>query len=187
MRLIKLVVAAAMVVGSCGCNSGQPRIYKIAINRTPLASLPTSCYRNNTPDNVQYTGENLREDAQWVIWDGTDKQYLDIGKFSVRLGDADPIDVGSMIEGSDKVFDGTLVENELPTGGSSYSHTKTLSAKFTFEEMGAVARGSIDLSSTYSCTNCNNNDDKLNCAAKLTFIGRKIDETNMAGYSPTGQ
>ena len=123
-----------------------------------------------------------------MVWDGVDnKQYLDIGNFSVKLGHSDSINVGSMIEGADKVFSGQLTEMKLPDPGVNYTYTKTLSVIVNFDDMGAAPKGTIDLSSQYTCTSCTNNDDKVNCAAKLSFVGRRVDTSNIAAYNPAGK
>ena len=128
---------------------------------------------------------------QWVIWDGVEnKQYIDIGNFSVSLGDTDPVNVGNMIEGSDKVFSGQLVEQQLPVTGSNYTYTKTASVIVTFDDMGIAPKGSIDLSSNFACTDCGpgtgHPNGPITCAVKLTFVGRRVDVSNMAAYSPKG-
>ncbi len=188
MRINKVVLAAAALAVLAGCGASQPRIYMISMDGSPLASLPPSCYLNNTVSTLREIGTNLREELQWVLWDGVEnKQYLDIGPFSVRLGQADQISVGSMIEGSDKVFSGQLVEQKLPDPNSQYTYTKTLSVIVSFNDLGASPVGSVDLSSQYTCTACTNNDNKVNCAAKLNFVGRRVDGTNYIGFSPRGQ
>ncbi|MBI3182024.1 MAG: hypothetical protein HYZ28_07750 [Myxococcales bacterium] len=178
-------VAVLAVLGAIGCNTGQPRTYRIAIDPSPLASLPPSCYRNNTVSTLRVIGTNLRSETQWVVWDGVEnKMYLDTGGLSVTMGDAETVKVGSMIEGQDRVFSGQYVEQKLPDPGSQYTYTKTLSLIVTFDDMGPAPKGTIDASSQYTCTQCNNNDNKVNCAAKLNFVGRRVDTQYISGYSP---
>lgn len=187
MRIVKFMLAAVVAAGAIGCNSGQPRIYRIAIDPSPLTSLPPSCYQGNAVSTLRTIGTNLRSEVQWVVWDGTEgKQYLDLGAFAVKLGDADTVTVGSMIEGQDRVFSGQLVEQKLPDPNSQYTYTKTLSLVVTWDDMGAAPRGTIDASSMYTCTSCNNNDNKVNCAAKFNFVGRRIDTAQNSEYSPYG-
>ncbi len=185
MRAVKFAIAAAMVAGLVGCNTGQPRIYRIAIDNSPLTSLPPSCYQNNTVSTLRSIGTNLRSETQWTVWDGVEnKQYLDVGSLSIKLGQADSVTVGSMIEGADKVFSGQLVEQKLPDPNSQYTYTKTLSLIVSFDDMGAAPKGTIEVSSQYTCTSCNNNDNKVNCAAQLAFTGRRVDASNTAIYNP---
>ncbi len=185
MRAVKIAVVFAALVGAVGCNTGQPRTYRIAIDASPLGSLPPSCYRNNTVSTLRTIGTNLRAETQWVVWDGVEnKQYLDIGNFSVTMGDAERVDVGDMIEGQDRVFSGQLVEQKLPDPNSQYTYTKTLSLTISFEDMSATAKGTIDANSQYTCTSCVNNDNKVNCAVKLNFVGRRVDTQYIQPYSP---
>lgn len=191
MRLMKLAVAGVVAAGLFGCNAGQPRIYEIAVDGTAVSNLPPSCYRNNAVITRKEIATNLRGAAQWVIWDGVDsKQYLDIGSFTVTLGDTDPINVGSMIEGADKVFSGQLVEQQLPTGTPAWSYTKTGVITVTFEDQGAAPKGSIDLSSNYACTECGQGtahpNGPITCAVKLPFVGRRVDGTNNIMYGAKG-
>lgn len=188
MRAVKIVLAAVLAAGAVGCNAGQPRTYRIAVDESPLAQLPPSCYRNNTVSTLREIGTNVREEHQWMVWDGVEnKQYLDIGKFGVQMGHAEPVIVGRMIEGQDKSFMGQLVEQKLADPGSSYTYTKTLSLTINFEDMGASPKGSIDASSQYTCTSCTNNDNKVTCAARLSFVGRRIDSAQTTFYGPSGQ
>lgn len=185
MRAVKFAMFAALAVAFVGCNN-QPLTYRIAIDASPLNSLPPSCYRNNYLNQDRTTTNNLREERQWVVWNGVEnKQYLDIGSMAVTLGHADPIDVGDLIEGSDKVFSGQVVTQHLPEA-NGYTNTKTTTLTVTFDDMGATAKGSIDATSLYTCTNCQNNDNKVSCQAKFNFTGRRVDTAATTYYDPSG-
>jgi hypothetical protein len=187
MRALKFALVAAVAITAVGCNPGQPRIYRVAIDDSPLASLPPSCYLNNTIVPVRSIKTNLRDQREWTLWDGLEnKQYLDTNGYSLTLGQADPVSVGSMIEGADKVFSGQLVTQRLPDQANpNYTYTKTLSLVITVEDLGAAPKGTIDASSKYTCTNCTNNDGKVpECSAKLNFSGRRVDGSNVNNYSP---
>lgn len=188
MRTLKCVIGAVIAAGLLACGGGQPRIYRIAVDPSPLGSLPPSCYQNNAVSTMRVIGTNLREETQWVIWDGVDgRQYLDLGNgFEIPLGDAEPVGFNGVIEGKDKVFSGQLVQQKLPDPGSQYTFTRTLSLVVTFTDMGGTAQGKVDASSQYTCTACTNNDNQVNCASSLTFVGRQIEADNLVGYSNQG-
>jgi hypothetical protein len=190
MRALKIVFAAAVAVVAVGCNAGQPRIYQLAIDGSPLTSLPPTCYLGNTINPIRDIQTNLRSDQRWTIWDGVEgKQYLDIGTYAVQLGGADPVTGMGMIEGSDRSFSGQKITQGLPGQPGkdpNYTFTKTLSLVVTFDDLGASPKGTIAASSKYTCTNCGtNNDNKVaDCSANLPFVSRRIDASNMNIYQP---
>jgi hypothetical protein len=154
--------------------------YRVAVDISALANLPPSCFLNNTVPTIKTITTNLRAEQSWNVWTAADnKQYLDVGNFSVTLGHADPVVIGGLVEGSANVFSAQIVQQKLPDPGSTYTYTKTTSAIFTLDSVGETPKGTIDLSSQYTCTSCTNNDNKVNCAAKLTFNARR-----QLGFNP---
>lgn len=190
MRCLMLATAA-LAVGMISCGGGQPRTYKVAINQTALAALPTSCYRtNNAPQNTTAVTSGF-VDSEWTIWDGpADKQYLDIGTNTWVLGDANAVVTGtasnvnpnnptlpSLIEGSQKTF----TEQRVFTRNTvSPAEVDTRSVTVTFDDVpGDTAKGHIDVSSHYTCSNCG----LPSCDASLPFVGRKINAQPSVIYS----
>lgn len=183
MRSMMLLATAAAAVALFGCNSGQPRIYHVAVDPTPLLSLPASCFANNSTEmnTSRTTISNWRSEYEWVIWDGADgKQYLDLGGSThFDLGDAQPVDVIGLIEGQDGTFVGSETRVHLDTNNSGYTNTRTKSLTVTFEDQGAAPKGTLDLVSNYTCTNCADGETEMpgnkNCSTRLTFSGRRVD------------
>ncbi len=178
-----------MAVTFLGCGGGQPRLYKISIDQSPLNSLPATCYFESKIPQTRFTSSNLTTEGNWYVWDDIDSvQQLDLGNMGFpKLGDAEPIDVidNFLVSGTDMVFTGTWTEQLLPQANlGNYSYTKTQSVTVTFKDMGATANGTIDLVSNYVCTNCinGNNDGKVSCATTLNFTGRRIDSEQLTAY-----
>ena len=183
MRSMKVLFAASAAVLFLACNTGQPRIYKIAVDQSPILTLPPTCYSNNEipGGTIRYQETNLRQDMEWVIWDGVEgKQYLDLqmGGGSFDLGDAAPITVAELIEGQDNVFVGTRTTSRLPDA-NNYSYVRTRTVTVTFEDQGATPKGTIDLVSNYTCTNCAQGETEQpgnkNCSTRMNFVGHRVD------------
>lgn len=83
MRSLKLLVlGATSLLSLVGCNAGQPKLYRIAIDETPIRTIANpSCFRGNILPSGRgtLTEVNYRKEDEWVIWDSLDKQYLDMG------------------------------------------------------------------------------------------------------------
>ncbi len=181
-----------------GCNNGQPRIYKVALDKTPLRTIADpSCYKNSQlPSGDQVTEVNYRVDAQWVIWDtGDGKQYLDIGTAQFKLGDAPTISVSDMIETSQAgTFQGSRNETNTAAGAgippSTVNETRQTSITVTFNDEGAAPSGNLQLRAQYACVgNClqpNPSPDSVSCATQLSFEARRIDTSRIEAYSATG-
>jgi hypothetical protein len=119
------------------------------------------------------------------VWDGFDnKQYLDIGTFSIQMGDSAEVRVGSMIEGVDRAFSGT-VQIQTSQTNPAKTTTRNLVMVVKFEDFGAAPKGSVEAQSQYSCTNCTNNDNQVVCASTITFVGRRIDASPQTDHPPT--
>jgi hypothetical protein len=189
-----LLLAVVALAAATGCNNGQPRIYKIALDRTPERTIADpSCYKNSQlPSGAQETDVNYREDHQWVIWDSGDgKQYLDIGTATFQLGDAPKITVGDMIETTQSgTFQGSRnVTNPFP-GIQNTTETRQTSITVTFTDEGSAPTGTVQLRSQYACVgNCpqpNPVPDSVSCATQLSFWARRIDTSRIEGYTPAG-
>lgn len=181
---------AVLAVGLLGCNSGQPRAYRIAVNRAGLQNLASSCYVDNKPDENKVMTTNLMSEQQWVVWDGPDgKQYLDVGAYAEVLGHAGVVSLaGDVIEGTEKVFAGTRVVQTVftnPFNNNKETRTDTHLITVTFEDMGFSPKGSIDLTLNHACVGCST--VQPSCTARLTFTGRRVDASNMAVQVNEGQ
>ena len=109
MRSMKLVALGALsLLSLAGCLQGQPRLYRVAVDVTPVRTIAVpSCFRNNNlpAGRGNITEQNFRSENEWVIWNGTDQtEYLDIGTQTYNLGDAPTIRITEVIEGTDKTF-----------------------------------------------------------------------------------
>lgn len=184
MRSMMVLVSAVAAAAFLGCNGGQPRIYHVAIDKTPLLSLPQTCYSNNQIEggSTRTTLTNWRDEAEWVIWDGTDgKQYLDMGSSTqFDLGDAESISVIGLIEGQDDTFVGTRTATRLPdNSGNNYSNVRTKTITVKFDNQGAAPTGTLDLVSNYTCTNCADGETEFpgnkTCNTRLNFSARRVD------------
>lgn len=77
MRSTKLVVLGALsLLSLVGCNAGQPKLFRMAIDETPIRTIANpSCFRGNIlpSGRGQLSEVNFRKEDEWVIWDGVDK------------------------------------------------------------------------------------------------------------------
>jgi hypothetical protein len=188
--------AVVALAALSGCNNGQPRIYRVAVDTTPLRTIADpSCYKNSQlPSGDQITEVNYRQEHQWVIWDSGDgKQYIDIGQVSFKLGDSPKIDVTDMIETSQSgTFQGSRNETNTAPGnaGSMVNETRQTSITVTFNDEGAAPAGNVQLRAQYACVgNCfqpNPTPDSVSCATQLSFEAHRIDTSRIEAYSPVG-
>lgn len=183
MRSVKVVIAAVAGLVLLACNTGQPRIYKVAIDASPLGNLPATCYVNNELPNNQTrtTYTNLRLEQEWVIWDGVEnKQYLDMGSVQFGLGDAAPVVVAELIEGTENVFSGSRTDTQLPDpNANNHSSVRTRTVTVAFDDQGTTPTGTITVLSNYTCTNCFPNeteaDGNKSCTTQMKFVGHRVD------------
>jgi hypothetical protein len=182
MRSIKAVVFGVLsVLSVAGCNSGQPRIYRVALDEgTPIQS---SCRKDSTTSNpLVVTQENFRAQDEWVVWDGASTQYLDLGKQEWKLGDAPKIEVEDLIEGSNKVFTATrFVTLNVP----GLTEKRTTQVSVTWSDFGAAPTGTIDLQARYECQGCpvpNPAPDAASCSTTIKFSARRIDAAPTTEY-----
>ena len=194
MRSIKLVVFSALALLSLvGCNSGQPRLFRMAIDETPIHTIANpSCFRGNIlpSGRGQLTEVNYRKEDEWVIWDGVEKQYLDMGNQKWELGDAPKIVVTDLIEGlGDKIFSAQRTE-VTPFPGILATESRQTQVVVTWNDYSTAPSGTIALNSQYACVagqeqcpNPNPTPDSVSCQAQLNFFGRRIDVSQTTQYN----
>ncbi len=166
MRSTLWTVAAVMGGGLLGCG-GQPKYYRVAIDSSRLADVPSSCYRSGSVPEADDKTNNVVDVGQWIIWDGVDGQkYLQVGDINYALGDA-PVNItaGDAIVNTEagKL---TFTIERVRTNPSS-----TARATYTFDNLGDTAKGTLALS--YVCsgsTAC-----APNCEASVPFVGRRLE------------
>jgi hypothetical protein len=159
-------MAAVMTVGMMGCGE-QPQYYRVSIDRSPLGSMPSSCYSSGTAPTPTDQTTNVVDVAQWVLWDGVEGQkYLQVGDINYPLGDARvDIDVSDAIVSTEDADKPTFTVQRTQTGPNRVSR-----ATYTLDKAGDTLEGSIALS--YECsgtTGC-----APNCNASLRFVGRRL-------------
>jgi hypothetical protein len=193
MRSSKLVIPGALaLLMLVGCNSGQPRLFRIAIDETPIRTIANpACFRGNTLPSGRGTliETNFRKENQWVIWDGVDKQYLDMGQQTWKLGDAPTIEVSDLIEGgAERTFSAQLLA-VTPFPGLDATESRQTQVVVSWNDYSAAPSGTIGLSAAYACVagrdqcpNPNPTPDSVSCSAVLTFFGRRIDVTQTMNY-----
>jgi hypothetical protein len=197
MRSLKAVVLGALsLLGLAGCNFGQPRLYRVALDETPIRTIAApTCFRNsNLPGgrgNVNTV--NYRTENEWVIWAGTGTiEYLDLGQQTYNLGDAPTITVSELIEGNatDRAFSGQ--RTVARPFSDQYTEQRQTSIQVKFDDYSFSPVGSVTLNSTYACIDgsrgkCPTGDqaaqDAASCSATLNFVARRIDYTNGTSYT----
>jgi hypothetical protein len=188
--------AVVALAALSGCNNGQPRIYRVSLDTTPLRTIADpSCYKNGQLSNNQETTSNFREEHQWVIWDSGDgKQYLDIGTQHYKLGDSPDINIGDVIEcgaSCTGTFQGArTLTNPFP-GVQNTTETRQTSITVAFNDEGAAPAGTVQLRAQYACVgNCpppqNSAPDAVSCATQMSFEARRIDTSRIEAYQPVG-
>ncbi len=189
MRSVSVLFAAAAAF-LMACNSGQPTTYLIALDPTPLGTLASACYVDNsapgtTPGSTRNTAQNFRGEMTWVIWDGNDGfEYLDMGGVSFPLGNAEAITVSSLIQGQDDTFSGQQTAVTL-TDNNGFSATRNKSITVTFDKRGTAPSGRIALNSSFQCSNCGemmSQSGNRSCSTDLTFDGRRVDVDRIAAH-----
>lgn len=194
MRSMKLVALGALsLLSLAGCLQGQPRIYRVALDETPIRTVNTpTCFRNSVlPTGRNNTTElNYRSEDEWVIWGGAGtKEYLDLGTQAWTLGDAPVIRVTDLIEGEDKVF--TATRNVQTPFGDRYTELRATNVSATFDDYSAAPVGTISLNSQFACakgsggecpTGMNIAQDAASCQGNLKFVARRIDVQQLTVY-----
>jgi hypothetical protein len=193
-----LVPAFAALAVLAACNNGQPRLYKVAVDMSPLNPVTdSSCYFNNAAPNVAVTTTDLRTEQQWVVWDASDSdgkplQYLDPGEQRAKMGNSPSIDFHDTIETTTPgSFTGTIRSTQA--FGQLYTETRQGTLTVTFSDQGASPTGSITFRSEYDCSamssTCpmdNPSSDFHSCSVSLNFTSRRIDASRIDGYTDVG-
>lgn len=198
MRSMKLVALTALAgLGLLGCNGGQPRIYRVAIDETPIRTIAVpSCFRNNNlpAGRGNITEQNYRVENEWVIWTGVEQtEYLDLGTQVYKLGDAPDIRVNDLIEGTDKTF--SALRNEQKPIGDQYTEARQTQISVKFDDYSFAPKGTISLNSQYACikgrADCPVGDasppDAASCSSALNFVARRIDAQQITAYNNNPQ
>ena len=191
---MKLVALGALsLLSLVGCVQGQPRLYRVALDETPVRTVNTpTCFRNSElPSNRNNTTEqNYRSEDEWVIWSGTEQtEYLDLGNQSWTLGDAPTIIVSDLIEGTDKTFNASRNVQTPKTDQFLELRQTTVSVKFN--DFSAVPIGTVSLNSQFASqkvrgdcpTGMNLATDAASCTANLNFVARRIDVQQLTAYN----
>ena len=194
MRSMKLVALGAIsLLSLLGCNQGQPRIYRVAVDVTPVRTIAVpSCFRNNNlpAGRGNITEQNYRAEDEWVIWNGTDTtEYLDLGTQTFNLGDAPTIRVSDVIEGTDKTF--SALRNEQKPIADQYTEARQTQISVKFNDYSFSPTGTIALNAQYACikgrADCPVGDaspqDAASCSSSLNFVARKIDAAQSTIYN----
>jgi hypothetical protein len=193
-----LVPAFAALAVFAACNNGQPRLYKVAVDMSPLSPVTDStCYFDNTAPNVAVTTTDLRTEQQWVVWDANDSdgkplEYLDPGEQKARMGNSPSIDFHDTIETTTQgTFTGTVRSTQA--FGMEYTETRQGTLTVAFSDQGASPTGTLTFRSEYDCTSgmqaCpadNPSSDYHSCSVTLNFTARRIDASRIDGYTDVG-
>ena len=194
MRSMKLVALGALsLLSLAGCLQGHPRLYRVAVDVTPVRTIAVpSCFRNNNlpAGRGNITEQNYRAEDEWVIWNGTDQtEYLDLGTQTFNLGDAPTIRVSDLIEGTDKTF--SALRNEQKPIADQYTEARQTQISVKFNDYSAVPTGTIALNAQYACikgrADCPVGDaspqDAARCSSSLNFVARRIDVQQLTAYN----
>jgi hypothetical protein len=194
MRSMKLVALGALsLLSLAGCLQGQPRLYRVAVDATPVRTIAVpSCFRNNNlpAGRGNITEQNYRSEDEWVIWNGVDQvEYLDLGNQTFSLGDAPTITVADLIEGTEKTF--SALRNVQKPIGDQYVEARQTQISVKFNDYSAVPVGTISLNAQYACikarADCPVGDaspqDAASCSSSLSFVARRIDVSQQTVYN----
>lgn len=144
MNSVKVLGAVAAVLVVSGCNTGQPRIWRVAYDTSRFVFVDNAqCYVSKRVPQARTAQSNYRRDANWVIWDGVSdangrpKQYLDIGTPTFKLGDAPRVTVEDAIEG-DAEQRSFVAERQVASLGPAACNASN------FESCGQTVRNAIE-------------------------------------------
>ncbi|MDX2013908.1 MAG: hypothetical protein SFW67_27170 [Myxococcaceae bacterium] len=212
MNSVKLLGAVTATLLVTGCNTGQPRIWRVAYDTSRVDFVDnSSCYIGNRVPQARTAQSNYRRDANWVIWDGVAdqggqlKQYLDIGTPKFKLGDSPEVVVEDVIEG-DAALRSFTAERQVARFGPmerGRNAIETLVGRITvlWDNYNPAATGLITINSEYKCVdNGQMQSDQCprggggdpvgreaaNCSVQVSFVARRIDVTQATNYSNNG-
>jgi hypothetical protein len=196
LRLSTLAVSFALAA----CNSGQPRIYRVAMDMTAVSPVEdANCYKGAVAPMNPPTSTNLRSEEQWVIWDSSDTtgapiQLLDCGVQSFTLGNSPAISFSSDIQTSQL---GTFVgdyETRSVSDNGNITEVRDTSITVKFSDEGASPTGQMTLTAQYACNSANgatcpeeqNVQDPRSCTVNLNFSARRLDTARISDDQETG-
>ncbi len=148
----------------CGCNNGQPRLYRVAWDDAPLrGGLLSGCYvGNQAPSGPQNNYENYYPEAEWVIWGGDGAtEYLDMGDVEWSFANAHPVKVYGLIAGENMTFSANrkwhvpenAIDNNTGQTVLGWTHAYETVVTATFDNYSFSPTGSVTLDSKYACAN----------------------------------
>lgn len=146
--------------------------YRVAIDLSPLQSLPAGCWQNgDVPPST--TTSTMKRESLWSIWDvAGGKSFLDMGAANFQLGDADPVVVSGLIEGQNLAFSGSTLQRSKLDAGAAIDESAEQSIVVTFSDRTDTPTGSLALSSTYS-SNPPVAGRPSSCSASLPFVAKR--------------
>lgn len=192
MPSMKLVVLTALsLIALVGCNNGQPRIYRVAVDETLIRTIANpSCFVNNNLPAGQgnRTEQNYRTEKEWVIWAGIDQtEYLDMGTTQYKLGASPTINITDLIEGTDKTF--SALRSIQSPDGDRFTYARQTQVTVKFEDYSYSPKGTIALNSQFACINQRENcpspavePDAASCSSTVNFVARRIDAQHITVY-----
>lgn len=196
MRVIRLLAVAAVAMAAVGCGGNQPRIYRVALDKTKAESVQdAACFKMQAVSGNSVTETNLRTEQQWVVWDGASpNQYLDFGQQSYKLGDAPEITFSDLVLGQSNTFTAQRVTNTQGQGiGGQFVQVRQTVITVAFNDMGAAPTGTMALQSSYACqpaSACPTDmqvPDPRSCKVTLDWVARHIENDRTALYQEEGK
>jgi hypothetical protein len=212
MNSMKLLGAVTVALLVTGCNTGQPRIWRVAYDTSRVDFVDnSSCYIGNRVPQARTAQSNYRRDANWVIWDGVAdqggqlKQYLDIGTPNFKLGDSPRVVVEDVIEG-DAALRTFTAERQIASFGPRERMRNAIETRVgritvQWDNYNPAATGLITIRSEYRCVDNGQmmqdqcprggggdpvGNEAANCEVQVGFVARRIDVTQGTNYSNNG-
>ncbi len=213
MNSVKLLGAALAALVVTGCNTGQPRIWRVAYNTSGVEFVEnSSCYIGNRVPQSRTAQTNYRRDANWVIWDGVSdqasgslRQYLDIGNPTFKLGDSPQVKVEDVIEGDSQTRTFAAERQKASLGplerNRNAVETRSGRVQVVWENYNPAATGSMTIRSEYRCVDNGQmmqdqcprggggdpvGNEAANCEVNVTFVARRIDVNQNTNYGNVG-
>ncbi len=129
-------VAAAFAVTLFACGGGSPAVYVVAVDTSPIAQLPGSCFTTGTAPTQNQTVTGVFEPQRWTHWKGPDSEYLEVPSLDSRafkLGDADWVTVSGLVGGDGKTF---TAQRVITSNQNQTPNTRTETLTFKVESLG---------------------------------------------------
>lgn len=148
------------------CGDGPLRHYLIAVDASPLQSLPDTCYA--APASRRIERRNLLETLRWTLFEGAnDRAYLELTSPAGGwpLGDAPVFDLSGTVAGHSDTFEAERAE--LDGAGNTLT---SRSVRVRFLDADSLPWGTLEIGS--SCSPCEDGQAR-SCSATLSFSGRE--------------